>query len=134
MPVANEPIRECPFCAPLGNQVFLEDPLALALWDRYPVSPGHCLIVPRRHFPGLFQATADEALALWKLAAQAHDKIRAQHSPDGFNIGINDGIAAGQTVLHAHLRIIPRYAGDAPDPRGGIRWVIPSKADYWNGR
>lgn len=106
---------------------------AHAFWirDGYPVSPGHSLIIPRRHVGSFFEITPDERLALLELLDHAKATLAAELSPDGWNIGINDGPAAGQTVPHLHIHLIPRYQGDLPDPRGGVRWVIPHKADYW---
>ena len=66
------------------------------------------------------------------LVASVREQLQQEFKPDAFNIGVNDGTAAGQTVLHAHVHVIPRYAGDVPDPRGGVRWIIPEKADYWS--
>ena len=106
--------------------------MAIAIVDRYPISRGHCLIVPKRHFSSLFAATRDERAALWKLLDQTREHLLAQYHPDGFNIGINDGILAGQTVMHLHIHIIPRYTGDVDDPRGGVRWILPDKAPYWD--
>lgn len=121
----------CPFCSPSPDNVFHEDELVIGLWDAYPVSPGHALLVPRRHVASWFEATAGERLALMKGIDVAREAVEHLHAPDGYNIGINGGPAAGQTVPHLHLHVIPRYEGDVADPRGGIRHVIPSKAAYW---
>ncbi len=110
--------------------MFAQDQLAIALWDAYPVSPGHALIVPRRHTPGWFDASEPEQSALLSLVSSAKVVIDKLHRPDGYNIGINNGAAAGQTVFHLHLHLIPRYVGDVDDPRGGVRHVIPAKANY----
>lgn len=107
---------------------------AFAMLDAYPVSKGHCLIIPRRHVASWFDATADERNEMFDLVRQVRDYLQDVYAPDGYNVGINDGAAAGQTVPHLHLHLIPRYAGDRPDPRGGVRWVIPERADYWSGR
>ena len=104
----------------------------MAFPDGFPVSEGHTLIVPRRHVPSLWDLFANELDDIWKLAAEVRELLAAEHSPDGFNVGVNDGAAAGQTVDHAHLHIIPRYSGDVPDPRGGIRLLIPERARYWS--
>lgn len=121
---------DCPFCALDPGRIWLQNEHALALWDGFPVSEGHTLVVPRRHLASLFEASEPEYAALWKLAAQARSRLQEQYSPDGFTIGVNDGPAAGQTVEHAHIHVIPRRKGDVPDPRGGIRWVIPERAGY----
>ena len=104
----------------------------MALWDGHPLSPGHVLIVPRRHVASWFESTTAEREEMVRLTDDARRILAEKRAPDGFNLGINDGAAAGQTVPHLHLHLIPRYRGDVPDPRGGIRWIIPDRADYWN--
>jgi diadenosine tetraphosphate (Ap4A) HIT family hydrolase len=104
---------------------------SLIIRDTLPVSPGHTLIIPKRHIASIFEATEDEMAALWYALKLARNELISELSPDGFNIGINDGLAAGQTILHLHIHLIPRYTGDMPDPRGGIRWIFPDKAVYW---
>jgi diadenosine tetraphosphate (Ap4A) HIT family hydrolase len=99
--------------------------------DSFPVSPGHTLIVPARHIQTLFDATDEEQRALLFGLRQARELVEATRKPDGYNIGINQGDAGGQTVAHLHLHLIPRYRGDRADPRGGIRWVLPDRAKYW---
>lgn len=118
----------CPFCGPAAP--VLESELAVALEDRYPVSPGHLLVVPRRHVSGYFDATDEEKAALWALVEVAREHLLATRQPDGFNLGVNVGEAAGQTVFHLHVHVIPRYRGDMCDPRGGVRGVIPSRQSY----
>jgi superfamily II DNA or RNA helicase/HKD family nuclease/diadenosine tetraphosphate (Ap4A) HIT family hydrolase len=102
----------------------------MVLWDGFPVSPGHALVVPRRHIATWFDATREEQIALLQGIDLAREEILRRHKPDGFNIGINIDAAGGQTVFHLHIHLIPRYAGDLPDPRGGVRNVIPSKGNY----
>ena len=102
------------------------------LRDTHPVSLGHVLIVTRRHVGSFFDSTTTEREEMLRLADDAQRMLAEQHAPDGFNLGINDGPAAGQSVPHLHLHIIPRYRGDVPDPRGGVRWILPSRAKYWN--
>jgi superfamily II DNA or RNA helicase/diadenosine tetraphosphate (Ap4A) HIT family hydrolase len=102
----------------------------VALWDGFPVSPGHLLIVPRRHVATWFEASEEEQQEIWQAMEKGKEAICQRYQPDGFNIGINVGEAAGQTVPHLHLHIIPRYVGDVADPRGGVRHVIPHKANY----
>lgn len=99
--------------------------------DGYPVSPGHTLIIPKRHVGSFFEITIEERDSLLFLLHEARQRVMDQRHPDGLNIGINDGAAAGQTVPHLHIHLIPRFIGDLPDPRGGVRWVIPEKACYW---
>ena len=122
---------ECPFCTIADESVVLTSEQAFAIHDGYPVSPGHTLVIPRQHVATLFELPRHEQLALWDLVERVRERLVEEHHPDGFNIGLNDGIAAGQTVPHVHIHVIPRYDGDVPDPRGGIRWVIPDKAQYW---
>jgi diadenosine tetraphosphate (Ap4A) HIT family hydrolase len=107
-----------------------ESALAVAFEDAFPVSPGHTLVVPRRHVGSYFDCTPDERAAIWKLVEEVRGQIVSERGPDGFNVGINVGAAAGQTVLHAHVHVVPRFAGDVADPRGGVRGVIPGKALY----
>jgi len=101
--------------------------------DGFPISSGHTLIIPHRHIGSWFDSTETERSSLLELMSSARQRLQAQHRPDGFNIGINDGPAAGQTVPHLHVHLIPRYCGDLLDPRGGVRRIIPDKADYWSG-
>jgi len=121
----------CPFCAPETERVFYESELVVGLWDRYPVSPGHALLVPRRHIAGWFDASSDDHQALIVALEAAKREIEKTHRPGGYNIGVNSGEAAGQTVPHLHVHLIPRYKGDLDDPRGGVRNLVPDKARYW---
>ena len=105
-------------------------PYVTAIWDSFPVSPGHALLVPRRHIATWFDASPQEKLALMESLDHAKAAIEEQHAPDGYNIGINAGAAAGQTIHHLHVHLIPRYLGDVDDPRGGVRHVIPDKGNY----
>lgn len=104
---------------------------ALMIRDGFPLSPGHTLILPRRHVGSFFEVEPEERDALLALLEEAKRRLDKEFRPDSYNIGINDGLAAGQTVPHLHIHLIPRYVGDQPDPRGGVRWVIPEKAKYW---
>lgn len=122
---------DCPFCNLPRERLIYSDEMANIFADGYPVSPGHLLITPRCHYPTLFDVPAEEQRHLLSLINQAKDLIGQFHSPDGYNVGINNGAAAGQTVPHVHIHVIPRYDGDVEDPRGGVRWVIPDKAKYW---
>ncbi|MDP1611514.1 MAG: HIT family protein [Sulfuritalea sp.] len=121
----------CPFCTLPATRIVGETGLAVAVRDGFPVSPGHTLIVPRRHTFTFFDTNADERNDMLLLLDEAKAKLDAEFRPDGYNIGINDGTAAGQTIAHLHIHLIPRYTGDAPDPRGGVRWVLPEQAKYW---
>jgi superfamily II DNA or RNA helicase/HKD family nuclease len=120
----------CPFCHPAADRLFHLGELILGLWDGFPVSPGHALLIPRRHFSSWFEATADEQRELIAAIEIVRSAIERDHRPDGFNIGVNVGAAAGQTVPHLHVHVIPRYAGDMADPRGGVRGVIPRMQNY----
>lgn len=122
----------CPFCSPPPARVLIEGVATRALWDGYPLNPGHVLIVPHRHVASWFDATATEREEMLRLADEARRSLVETHAPDAFNLGINDGPAAGQTIPHLHLHLIPRYRNDVPDPRGGVRWVIPDRAAYWD--
>ena len=108
------------------------NPLAFAIYDRFPLSPGHVLVITRRVVPTFFECTADEQAALMELVGKAKRLLdeRLTPKPDGYNVGFNAGAAAGQTVPHVHVHVIPRYAGDMGDPRGGVRHVIPEKGYY----
>jgi diadenosine tetraphosphate (Ap4A) HIT family hydrolase len=121
----------CPFCAIAPEEILIACPLAIARHDLFPVSKGHTLIIPRRHVRSFFETTEDERRGMMALLDEAKGVIDREHRPDGYNVGINDGVAAGQTVMHVHMHLIPRYAGDSPDPRGGVRWVVPGQAAYW---
>jgi diadenosine tetraphosphate (Ap4A) HIT family hydrolase len=121
----------CPFCHRDPARVLAEDDLTVTYKDGFPVSPGHTLIIPKRHVATLFEATEAEQQALLKALHRAKAILDQIHHPDGYTIGINHGEAGGQTVLHLHIHLIPRYNGDQEDPRGGVRWVLPEKARYW---
>ena len=120
--------NECPFCHPDG--AMLEGELAYALYDRFPVTPGHVLLVTRRHVADWFATSSEERRALCELAEQARELLIRQWQPDGFNLGVNIGAAAGQTIAHVHVHLIPRYHGDVANPRGGVRGVIPARQNY----
>lgn len=121
----------CPFCTLPPDRILLADDHALVIRDGFPVSPGHTLVIPRRHVGSFFDITADERASLLRLLDEAKVALEREFAPQGYNIGINDGAAAGQTVPHLHIHLIPRYTGDREDPRGGVRWVVPEKARYW---
>jgi superfamily II DNA or RNA helicase/diadenosine tetraphosphate (Ap4A) HIT family hydrolase/HKD family nuclease len=124
------PTTSCPFCHLAPDQILFSSDLVIALWDAFPVSPGHTLLTPRRHIADWFDATPEEQAELIRAIDTAKATIERQYQPDGYNIGINIGRAAGQTVFHLHVHVIPRYTGDVPDPRGGVRHVIPAKGNY----
>jgi diadenosine tetraphosphate (Ap4A) HIT family hydrolase len=124
-------LTTCPFCTLDIARVIAESEHALACRDGYPIARGHTLVVPRIHAASLFALTPQVQAAVWQMVAQVRARLLEEFQPDAFTIGLNDGLAAGQTVPHAHVHVIPRLEGDVPDPRGGVRWVIPDKAAYW---
>ena len=124
-------IKPCPFCTLPSERIIDSNDLALVIRDGYPVSPGHTLVIPKRHIGSWFEITQAEQQALLDLLAKAKAVLETELKPDSYNIGINDGPTAGQTVPHLHMHLIPRYKGDQEDPRGGVRWIVPEKAKYW---
>jgi diadenosine tetraphosphate (Ap4A) HIT family hydrolase len=121
----------CPFCSMPAERIVAGNDLAFAVRDAYPISPGHTLIIARRHVASFFEVTDNERSVMLLLLDKAKEELDAQFHPSGYNIGINDGADAGQTVAHLHIHLIPRYPGDREDPRGGVRWVLPGRANYW---
>jgi diadenosine tetraphosphate (Ap4A) HIT family hydrolase len=107
-----------------------ENELAFAVPDLFPVSKGHSLIVVKRLVPDWWSATRAEQAAMLDLVEVVKDLLDERYGPDGYNVGFNAGVAAGQTILHAHLHIIPRFTGDVADPTGGVRATIPGKGNY----
>ena len=124
----------CPFCTIPAGRILIENDLAYVNRDAFPVSSGHTLIITRRHIGSFFDVTVEERNAMLQLLDTAKSGLDDEFHPDGYNVAINDGQAAGQTVLHLHIHLIPRYTGDREDPRGGVRWLFPEKADYWSKR
>ena len=120
--------QDCPFCR--DPKIIIENELAYADYDSYPASPGHCLIITRRHVAEYFQATAEENTAIWELVDEMKDILDKEYNPDGYNVGVNIRAAAGQSVPHIHIHMIPRYKGDVENPQGGVRGVIPHKQKY----
>jgi diadenosine tetraphosphate (Ap4A) HIT family hydrolase len=118
------PHRECPFCNLAKQRIILQTETTLAFFDGFPVAEGHTLVIPKRHVASIFELPPEELAALWQQVEIVRNLL-ADLKPDGFNIGVNDGPAAGQTIMHAHIHVIPRRTGDSTDPRGGIRWVMP---------
>lgn len=118
----------CPFCD-FENPV-LSNALAFACFDVNPVTEGHLLVLPRRHVASWFETRADERLAILELVDMGRHMLDDRNRPDGYNLGLNVGAAAGQTIPHLHMHLIPRYHGDSADPRGGVRGVIPAKQWY----
>jgi len=124
----------CTFCELPASRIIDHNGSGVIIRDAFPVSPGHTLVIAHRHVGSFFDLTAAERHDLLVLLDHAKTQLDREFQPQGCNIGINDGPVAGQTVPHIHIHLIPRYPGDVPDPRGGVRWVVPRKADYWTPR
>jgi diadenosine tetraphosphate (Ap4A) HIT family hydrolase len=124
----------CALCALPAERILAENEHAVWVADLHPVSPGHSLIVAKRHVETFFETSPAEREAILSLLGQAREQLSRDRAPSGYNIGINEGPAAGQTVPHLYVHLIPRFTGDRKNPRGGVRWVIPEKADYWSPR
>ena len=122
---------ECPFCNLSEDRIWVQTDSAIAFLDNFPVSLGHTLVIPGDHIGALMELPENDLNEIWSLVAHVRKLLIEKYKPDAFNIGINEGKAAGQTIAHAHIHIIPRFKGDVPDPRGGVRWVKPDKAKYW---
>lgn len=121
---------DSPFLAIPESDWVASNDLAFAIRDGFPASNGHTLVVPRRLIADWDSATPEERGAILQLVDEVKAALRATHQPDGFNLGINEGAAAGQTVFHLHFHVIPRYAGDVSDPRGGIRHAVMGKGNW----
>lgn len=118
----------CLFCD--ASKAILRNEHAYVRFDDFPVNPGHCLIIPFRHFASFFDATPEERAAMLALADAARAIVDEKFAPGGYNLGVNIGPIAGQSVMHVHMHLIPRYAGDVENPKGGVRGVIPSRQKY----
>jgi diadenosine tetraphosphate (Ap4A) HIT family hydrolase len=123
-------INICPFCNKKESEKILSSILTYAVYDSYPISKGHTLVIPKRHISNYFLLEDNERNDCWDLINKLKEELEKEYNPDGFNIGININEAAGQTVHHVHIHLIPRYSGDIPNPRGGIRNIIPGKGEY----
>lgn len=124
------PNNPCLFCHREPEKIIAETQYSLLTTDDFPVSEGHMLIIPKRHFATQFEASAEENHDFHQLLLQAKQHIEKTYQPDGYNIGSNNEQAAGQSVHHLHIHIIPRYKGDVENPKGGVRWVIAKNAAY----
>lgn len=122
--------NNCPFCNIAESKIFLKGNGFTALYDSFPVSPGHILIIPERHVGNYFELSDVEKSILWRAVDQCKQLLDSKIHPDGYNIGINVGSVAGQSISHVHIHLIPRYNGDVENPRGGVRGVIPGKQNY----
>lgn len=121
--------NQCPFCK-LDREIIMESEFSFAIYDGFPVSNGHALIISKRHTANYFDMTNEEQYDCFILLNSVKEIIQSKYKPDGFNIGININETAGQTISHVHIHLIPRYRGDVEEPNGGIRGVIPSKKNY----
>jgi diadenosine tetraphosphate (Ap4A) HIT family hydrolase len=122
--------HDCPFCHVETGRILDENELAIAIADAFPVSRGHTLVLNRRHVADFFDLSEAEVDALFKLVFRVQRRLAVELHPDGFNVGVNAGVAAGQTIMHVHVHLIPRISGDLADPRGGVRHVIPGRGQY----
>lgn len=123
--------KECIFCnLDQNREILAENDLAIAFYDAFPVNPGHTLIIPKRHVANYFERTEEECVAIQALLKIVKDTVEEKFHPDGYNIGVNVNEAAGQSVFHVHINLIPRYIGDVENPKGGVRGVIPAKQKY----
>lgn len=125
---ADEPCRFCQ--AKPSRRLMIEGQFGFAAWDRHPASDGHFLVIPYRHFASYFDINDDEREELWNMVAEGRKMVEENYQPDGYNIGINVGQWAGQSIPHLHIHVIPRYKGDVENPKGGVRGVIPDKKLY----
>ena len=122
---------DCIFCSIPRDRIISENDLTFAIRDNYPVTTLHSLIIPKRHVADYFSLTKDELLSCDALLKEVKSSIKVEdESVKAFNVGINSGEAAGQTIFHCHIHLIPRRVGDVENPRGGIRHLIPGKGDY----
>ena len=127
----NSILMPCPFCSIETDRVLLSSGSVIAFLDAYPVTEGHSLVPPRQHVSSIYALQPNEQSELWETVAKLRLLLMERFRVESLNIGVNDGLAAGQTVEHAHIHVIPRRPGDVPDPRGGIRWIVAEKAKYW---
>ncbi len=123
-------MSNCLFCELQNSEVLLENDLAYARYDGFPVSKGHLEVMPKRHIKDWWSATKEERDAILELIDKAKEIVDAKYHPDAYNIGMNLGEEAGQSIFHLHVHLIPRYKGDVENPRGGVRGVIPNKQNY----
>ena len=121
--------KPCPFCN-LEREKIIESELSFVIYDAFPVNEGHALIIPKRHTANYFDLSLEEQKDCIELLNRVKGIVQEKYNPAGFNVGININEAAGQTVSHVHIHLIPRYEGDVEEPRGGVRGVIPEKKTY----
>ena len=124
-------MKDCIFCEKINTENYvLENELAIAKFDDFPVNKGHLEVIPKRHVKDWWKTTLEERIAIFNLLDEAKKMVDDKYHPDGYNIGMNLGETAGQSIMHLHVHLIPRYNGDVPNPRGGVRGVIPGKQNY----
>jgi len=123
---------DCVFCEYPKEDYIIENELAFAIYDKFPVNEGHMLVIPKRHYASYFEATEEEIMAVFQLTKECKKILEEEYTPDGYNIGFNVYDAGGQTVMHLHQHIIPRYEGDVDNPRGGIR-RLKKQLVYYDG-
>lgn len=123
-------MSNCLFCKYDKTQYIAENELAVAIFDHFPVNEGHALIIPKRHFADFFEATEEEVVKIYSLVHEVKQIIDNKYKPTGYNLGINIGEDAGQTVMHLHVHLIPRYKGDVENPKGGIRKLKKELVPY----
>ena len=120
----------CPFCNINEDKIIAKNKFSYAIYDKYPVNKGHILIISKEHICDYFDASTEVREAIFNLMEDCKSLLNNKYNPDGYNIGFNCGKEAGQTIMHLHLHLIPRYEGDIEDPTGGVRGVIPEKRVY----
>ncbi len=125
---------DCFLCTLPPERIIDHCDWTLTIRDGFPVSPGHTLIITRRHVPTFFELNERELVAISAAIQKAKQGLEQEFQPDGYNIGVNNGEWAGQSIPHLHVHLIPRYRGDVENPKGGVRWVLPQTADYWTKR
>lgn len=125
---------ECVFCNCDRSKAIAENDFGFAIFDLHPVTNGHAVIIPIEHEWDYFSLSFSIRKGLDELLMAVREHVDDSYGPDGYNIGINNGTAAGQSIMHAHIHLIPRYLGDVEDPRGGVRWIFPRRAIYWEKR
>lgn len=132
MKMVRDRMKDCLFCKWKNEKekIILENEYAFARFDEFPVSKGHVLFMTKRHVKDFFETTLEEKNAIFDLMEKAKEIVDSNYNPDGYNIGMNCGVAAGQSVMHIHVHLIPRFNRDVENPRGGIRGVIPKKQNY----
>jgi diadenosine tetraphosphate (Ap4A) HIT family hydrolase len=120
----------CPFCTVSRHNIVAENTHSYAIYDKFPVQQGHMLFIPKRHVETFFDASPEETASIFELMRECKAMLDETYHPDGYNIGVNVGVYGGQTIPHLHVHLIPRYKGDVPDPRGGVRNIVPNLVPY----